>query len=72
MTVVNGFPMAATGGLSGRPGVTVQDRPNVFLAGDWVGSRGMLVDASAASAEECAVHVLASSPAARSLTHAAA
>lgn len=72
MTVAHGFPTAADGGLSGRPGVSVQDRPNVFLAGDWVGSRGMLVDASAASAEECAVNVLASSPRIRSLTHAAA
>lgn len=72
MTVAHGFPTAAGGGLSGRPGVAVADRPNVFVAGDWVGDRGMLVDASAASAEECAVHVLASSPRARSFTHAAA
>jgi phytoene dehydrogenase-like protein len=72
MTVANDFPTAESGGLSGRPGVSVPDRPNVFLAGDWVGHRGMLVDASAASAEECAVNVLASSPRVRSLTHAAA
>jgi len=39
------------GGTAGRPQVAT-DVPGVYLAGDWVGSRGMLADASAASAEE--------------------
>ena len=30
--------------------MTSRERPNVFLAGDWVGPEGMLADASAASA----------------------
>ena len=58
MTVSHGLPTAATGGLSSRPAVRVDGRPGVFLAGDWVGTRGMLADASAASAEEAANCVL--------------
>lgn len=58
MTVSYCLPTAVTGGLSGRPRVQVEDRPGVFLAGDWVGSRGLLADASAASAEEAANCVL--------------
>ncbi len=33
-----------------RPGPQVPELPNVFVAGDWVGPQGMLVDASFASA----------------------
>ena len=58
MTVSHSLPTAATGGLSGRPAVSVDGWPGVFLAGDWVGTRGMLADASAASAEEAANCVL--------------
>jgi phytoene dehydrogenase-like protein len=60
MTVAHALPRADEGGLAGRPGVAVGDMPNVFLAGDWVGGRGMLADASAASAEEAARRALAS------------
>ena len=58
LIVANGFPGAEGGGLAGRPGVTVEGCPNVFLAGDWVGPEGMLADASAASAREAARRVL--------------
>jgi phytoene dehydrogenase-like protein len=54
MTVAHALPTADCGGLGGRPPVAVDGCPNVFLAGDWVGGRGMLADASAASAEEAA------------------
>ncbi len=59
MTVSNALPRADKGGLAARPAVTVCERPDVFLAGDWVGARGLLADASAASAEEAAGLVLA-------------
>ena len=59
MTVAHGVPLAASYGLRGRPPVAIRERPNVFLAGDWVGPEGMLADASAASAAESARLVLA-------------
>jgi phytoene dehydrogenase-like protein len=59
MTVAHGLPLAESYGLQGRPPVTIRERDNVFLAGDWVGSEGMLADASAASAAESARLVLA-------------
>jgi phytoene dehydrogenase-like protein len=43
------IPTAATGGLAGRPAVAVADRPGVFVAGDWVGPRGLLADGALAS-----------------------
>jgi hypothetical protein len=59
MTVVTAIPTAATGGLGGRPGVAVPDRPGVFVIGDWVGRRGHLADAVLASAEEAALAAVA-------------
>lgn len=59
MTVVTAIPTAATGGLDGRPGVAVPERPGVFVAGDWVGRRGHLADAVLASAEEAALAAVA-------------
>ncbi len=44
-------PSAARGGMAGRPPVVVPDAPGVFLAGDWVGDTGVLVDASVASGQ---------------------
>ena len=58
MLVAPDLPQAAVGGLSGRPTVDVTGTPVVFVAGDWVGPRGQLADASAASAEEAAERVL--------------
>lgn len=60
MLVVPDVPQARVGGLAGRPHVDAAGIPGVFLAGDWVGGRGQLADASAASAEEAAERVLQS------------
>ena len=49
MTVVGAAPRAVNGGLAGRPAITATGIPGVFLAGDWVGPEGMLVDAALAS-----------------------
>ncbi len=58
MTVAHSLPRADEAGLAGRPGVAIADRPNIFLAGDWVGPEGMLADASAASARAAARRVV--------------
>lgn len=58
ITVAHALPTAQDGGLSGRPQVAIAERPGWYLAGDWVGDRGMLADASAASAEASAQEVL--------------
>jgi hypothetical protein len=44
--------------LEGRTPVTAPGEGNVFLAGDWVGSEGLLSDATAASAQEAAKEAL--------------
>lgn len=49
MTAVPAIPTIATRGTQDRPDSVVAGRPGVFLAGDWVGRQGQLVDASAAS-----------------------
>jgi hypothetical protein len=54
MTVVSSIATAGSGGLAGRPPVSVPDRPGVFVAGDWVGPRGHLGDAVLASASDAA------------------
>lgn len=41
-----------------RPDVALGDAPGLFIAGDWVGSEGMISDASAASAAKAADAVL--------------
>ena len=48
------LPLASHGGLAGRPAGRSADVPNVYFAGDWVGPRGLLIDASLASAREAA------------------
>jgi phytoene dehydrogenase-like protein len=59
MTVAHSVPRADERGLAGRPAVTLNSHPNVFLAGDWVGSEGLLADAALASARVAAQRVLA-------------
>jgi phytoene dehydrogenase-like protein len=49
MVVTGGIPIAARGGLAGRPGVRVPGVDGLFLAGDWVGPEGMLADAAVSS-----------------------
>ena len=62
---VGALPTAAGGGFAGRPGPEVPGLENLFLAGDWVGSEGFLVDASVASARSAARLVLEDDPSAR-------
>jgi len=50
--VSHALPRADLAGLAGRPGVTVPEAPGLFLAGDWVGGRGLLANASLASGRE--------------------
>jgi phytoene dehydrogenase-like protein len=52
--VVQHAPPRPGRGLAGRPGVAVDGCPGVFVAGDWVGPRGLLADASLASARDAA------------------
>lgn len=52
MTVVGAMATAATGGLPGRPRTHDSGIAGLFLAGDWVGPTGHLLDASVASAAE--------------------
>lgn len=54
MVVSHAVASPAVGGLPGRPGIEVSGLEGIFLAGDWVGSRGQLADAAVASAEEAA------------------
>jgi phytoene dehydrogenase-like protein len=54
LTVTNAEVTAAQGGVRGRPSVRLDEYDNVFIAGDWVGARGQLSDAAAASAIEAA------------------
>jgi phytoene dehydrogenase-like protein len=57
MVVAHDFPGFEVRGQ--RSPATVQDAPGLFLAGDWIGSQGMLSDASAASAQAAARAVMA-------------
>ena len=59
MVVAGALPLAARGGLVGRPRVTDSGLPGVTIAGDWVGPEGMLADASLASGFAAARHALA-------------
>ena len=59
MTVSHAVVTAEGGGFAGRPGVAVAGRPGLYVAGDWVGSEGMLVGASLASAKEAAFSIIA-------------
>ncbi|MEP7123072.1 MAG: FAD-dependent oxidoreductase [Byssovorax sp.] len=54
MIASNALPTAAMGGLAGRPGVEVPGVSGLYLAGDWVGPKGLLADAVFASASACA------------------
>lgn len=56
MTVMHALPTAEGGGTRGRPSVTAPAIDGVYLAGDWVGGEGLLLDASVASAVTAAAH----------------
>ena len=59
MIVMNALPLAAWNGTEGRPNPEVADVRGLYLAGDWVGDEGLLVDASLASAKQAAEHICA-------------
>ena len=52
------LPLASQGGLAARPAVQSEGVPSVYLAGDWVGPRGFLIDASLNSARDAAQCIL--------------
>jgi phytoene dehydrogenase-like protein len=56
MVVSNALVTAANGGLSGRPDPKIQD--SLYIVGDWVGSDGLLSNASFASAKQVAQLIL--------------
>jgi hypothetical protein len=56
MVVSNALVTAANGGLSGRPDPKIQD--SLYIVGDWVGSEGLLSNASFASAKQAAQFIL--------------
>lgn len=58
MTVSNAIVDAARGGMKGRPGPEVSGLPGMYVAGDWVGQEGMLLDAALASAHHTAKLIL--------------
>lgn len=62
MTVSNALVTAADGGLAGRPGPAVPGVTGLYVAGDWVGPTGMLVDAALASAKLAAETALTAAP----------
>lgn len=62
MTVAHSHPEPGATGLAGRPPVAVSGFKGIYVAGDWVGGRGQLADAAAASAEEAARQLLAELP----------
>jgi len=59
LLVAHDLPRADRGGLAGRTPVAVPELGGLFLAGDWVGSEGLLADASLASARRAAELALA-------------
>ena len=61
MTVTNWLVTAEGGGLNGRPPLQLPNRQRLFLAGDWVGNKGWLADASFASGKMVAEKLLATS-----------
>ena len=63
MVVVGAAPIAARGGLAGRPAVDATGLPGVYLAGDWVGPTGLLADAALASGQAAALRAAQAIPA---------
>jgi phytoene dehydrogenase-like protein len=61
MTVTGDLPRPEQGGLAGRANIEPdpQRAPGLWLAGDWVGDRGMLGDAALASAGAAARSIIA-------------
>ncbi len=62
MVVAGAAPIAARGGLRGRPAVDATGLPGVYLAGDWVGPTGLIADAALASARVAALRAVRPAP----------
>ncbi len=71
LVVTHALTTAAEGGTAGRPGPQVPGAPGLYLAGDWVGAEGLLVDASLASAVAAARQASAACSGAQLVTTAA-
>ena len=59
MVAVSATPTPAGGGLAGRP--PVEQGEGLYLAGDWVGPEGWLVDSAIASGAAAAAAALRNS-----------
>jgi phytoene dehydrogenase-like protein len=62
MVVAGAAPIAARGGLGGRPTVDATGLPGIYLAGDWVGPTGLIADAALASGQAAAVRAVQAFP----------
>lgn len=62
MVVAGAAPIAARGGLGGRPAGDATGLPGVYLAGDWVGPAGLLGDAALASGHAAALRAVHAIP----------
>jgi phytoene dehydrogenase-like protein len=62
MVVAGAAPIAARGGLDGRPAVDATGLPGVYLAGDWVGPTGLIADAALASGQVAALRAVQALP----------
>jgi hypothetical protein len=60
LVVSNALVTAAMGGRAGRPGPEVPGTRNLYVAGDWVGPRGILSSAGLWSAKLAARKVIES------------
>jgi phytoene dehydrogenase-like protein len=58
MVVAGAAPLAASGGLAGRPAIEATGLRGVYLAGDWVGPTGLLADAALASGQAAALRAV--------------
>jgi phytoene dehydrogenase-like protein len=65
---VGALPLATEDGFAGRPDAEVPGIAGLYLAGDWVGPEGFLVDASVASARRAARLLEDKLPSRRKLT----
>lgn len=63
VVVAGTAPVAARGGLGGRPVVDATGLPGVYLAGDWVGPTGPMADAALASGQAAALRAVQAVPA---------
>ncbi|WP_449538691.1 phytoene desaturase family protein [Ferdinandcohnia sp. Marseille-Q9671] len=58
MIVSHNTVLAETNGFHGRPKPQVDQIPGLYVAGDWVGHEGMLVDAAFSSGRQAAEYII--------------